>query len=197
MAENRVRALRKQQGLTLAQLAARMDPPADVAGLQKIETGKTRLSLPWIKRISAALGVEPAELIAGPPVPTASGLVPVLDRAIAAQWKEAGPMAGDQLAVIAPPRDAFAIRVEDSGMDRLLPCSGHLIIAPHERELLDGRYYLIVVEGADGLATIRRFRAGSPPVFEDIWQTGGSNQVPLGVEPLRVIGRIAALHGQL
>jgi transcriptional regulator with XRE-family HTH domain len=197
MAENRVRALRKQKGLTLAQLAARMEPPADVAGLQKIETGKTRLSLPWIKRISAALGIEPAELIAGEPVPIACGFVPVLDCATAAQWKEAGPMAGDQLPVVAPPRDAFAIRIDESGMDRLLPCSGHLIIAPHERELLDGRSYLIIVEGTDSLATIRRFRVGSPPVFEAIWPTGGNNQVPLGVEPLRVIGRIAALHAQL
>lgn len=197
MAENRVRALRKERGWTLAQLAARMDPPADVAGLQKIETGKTRLSLPWIRRISFALGVEPAELIAAKPAPVSCGLVPVLDCSTAAQWNEVGPMASDQLPVVAPPRDAFAIWVEEGTMNQLLTCSGHLIIAPHERELLDGSFYLIVIEGTAGLATIRRFRAGSPPVFETVCPASGLNQVALGVEPLRVIGRVVALNANL
>jgi transcriptional regulator with XRE-family HTH domain len=197
MAENRVRELRKARGLTLAQLAARMDPPADVAGLQKIETGKTRLSLPWITRISAALGVEPTELIAGNPSAISCSSIPVLDIATAGQWKDASPSATDQLPAIDPPRDAFAVRFEAGTLNGLLPVGGYLIVAPHERELLDEKVYLIVVEGAGGLATVRRFRSGSPPVFHDICGDGSTGQLPLGLEPFRVIGRVVALWADL
>lgn len=60
---NRIRDLRKAKGLTLADLAAACDPPTTAQTIGRLETGMRQLSLTWMNRIAAALGVEPASLM--------------------------------------------------------------------------------------------------------------------------------------
>ncbi len=60
---NRIRDLRKAKGLTLADLAAACDPPTTAQTIGRLETGMRSLSLTWMNRIAAALGVEPASLM--------------------------------------------------------------------------------------------------------------------------------------
>lgn len=60
---NRIRDIRKAKGLTLADLAAACDPPTTAQTIGRLETGMRQLSLGWINRIAAALGVEPANLM--------------------------------------------------------------------------------------------------------------------------------------
>ena len=62
---NRIRAIRKQKGLTLADVAARCEPPTTAQTIGRLETGMRNLSLVWMNRIAAALGVEPELLVRG------------------------------------------------------------------------------------------------------------------------------------
>jgi transcriptional regulator with XRE-family HTH domain len=70
---NRVREVRKAQGLTLAEVAARCDPPTTAVTIGRLETGMRNLTIAWVERLAAALGVEPAALI----VSDESQVVPV------------------------------------------------------------------------------------------------------------------------
>jgi len=60
---NRIRDIRKAKGLTLADLAKACDPPTTAQTIGRLETGMRSLSLSWMNRIAAALGVEPASLM--------------------------------------------------------------------------------------------------------------------------------------
>ena len=60
---NRIRDIRKQKGLTLAEVAAACDPPTTAQTIGRLETGMRNLSLVWMNRIAAALGVEPETLV--------------------------------------------------------------------------------------------------------------------------------------
>lgn len=60
---NRIRDIRVQQGLTLADVAARCEPPTTAQTIGRLETGMRNLSLAWMNRIAAALAVEPELLL--------------------------------------------------------------------------------------------------------------------------------------
>jgi len=60
---NRIRDIRKAKGLTLADLAEACSPPTTAQTIGRLETGMRQLSLTWMNRIAAALGVEPASLM--------------------------------------------------------------------------------------------------------------------------------------
>lgn len=60
---NRIRAIRKEQGMTLAGLAQACDPPTTAQTIGRLETGTRTLSVKWMERIGAALGVDPEALL--------------------------------------------------------------------------------------------------------------------------------------
>jgi transcriptional regulator with XRE-family HTH domain len=60
---NRIREIRRARGLTLAELAAACAPPTTAQTIGRLETGTRNLSLKWMDRIGAALGVDPEQLV--------------------------------------------------------------------------------------------------------------------------------------
>lgn len=60
---NRIRDIRKQKNLTLADVAARCTPPTTAQTIGRLETGMRNLSLTWMNRIAAALEVDPELLV--------------------------------------------------------------------------------------------------------------------------------------
>lgn len=60
---NRIRDIRRQKGLTLADVAARCTPATTAQTIGRLETGMRQLSLTWMNRIAAALQVEPELLL--------------------------------------------------------------------------------------------------------------------------------------
>ncbi|HUD30049.1 MAG TPA: helix-turn-helix transcriptional regulator [Novosphingobium sp.] len=60
---NRIRDIRLQKGWTLADVAAACDPPTTAQTIGRLETGMRNLSLIWMNKIAAALGVEPETLL--------------------------------------------------------------------------------------------------------------------------------------
>ncbi|BBC73667.1 transcriptional regulator [Altererythrobacter sp. B11] len=62
---NRIRDIRKQKGMTLAEVAAACEPPTTAQTIGRLETGMRNLSLVWMNRIASALGVDPELLVKG------------------------------------------------------------------------------------------------------------------------------------
>jgi len=60
---NRIRDIRRQKGLTLAELAEACSPPTTAQTIGRLETGMRNLSLKWMDRIAGALGVDPEMLV--------------------------------------------------------------------------------------------------------------------------------------
>jgi transcriptional regulator with XRE-family HTH domain len=60
---NRIRDIRRQKGLTLADVAVRCSPPTTAQTIGRLETGMRSLSLAWMNRIAGALEVDPQLLV--------------------------------------------------------------------------------------------------------------------------------------
>ena len=58
-----IREIRKAKRLTLQQVAERCDPPTTAQTIGRLETGTRTVSVDWLNRIAAALGVEAADLV--------------------------------------------------------------------------------------------------------------------------------------
>ena len=91
----RIRDVRKAKGLTLEQVGQRCDPPTTAQTIGRLETGTRTVSVGWLNRIAAALGVEAADLVRLP----AQEDVP-----IAATLDHEGAHAPRQEGVVVPPR---------------------------------------------------------------------------------------------
>jgi transcriptional regulator with XRE-family HTH domain len=62
----RIREVRKARGLTLHDVAVRCVPPTTAQTIGRLETGMRTVSVGWLNRIAAALGVPAAELVTLP-----------------------------------------------------------------------------------------------------------------------------------
>ena len=62
---NRIRTIRRQKGLTLADVAERCSPPTTAQTIGRLETGMRQLSLGWMNKIARALDVDPELLVKG------------------------------------------------------------------------------------------------------------------------------------
>ncbi len=62
---NRIRDIRREKGMTLADVAAACTPPTTAQTIGRLETGMRNLSLTWMERIAAALDVDAATLVRG------------------------------------------------------------------------------------------------------------------------------------
>ena len=60
---NRIGDIRKERGMTLADVAEACDPPTTAQTIGRLETGMRNLSLKWMERIGAAMQVEPEVLV--------------------------------------------------------------------------------------------------------------------------------------
>ena len=60
---SRIREVRKARGMSLQQVADRCRPPTTPQTVGRLETGVRTVSVQWLNRIAAALGVEAADLV--------------------------------------------------------------------------------------------------------------------------------------
>ncbi len=67
--QTRIRDVRKARGLTLADVAAACVPPTTPQTIGRLETGLRTVSIDWLERIAAAMGVPASTLVAMPDRP--------------------------------------------------------------------------------------------------------------------------------
>ncbi len=61
-----IREVRRAKGLTLEDVARCCDPPTTAQTIGRLETGTRTVSIGWLNRIAAALGVEASDLVTLP-----------------------------------------------------------------------------------------------------------------------------------
>lgn len=91
----RIREVRRARGMTLEDVAVRCKPPTTPQTVGRLETGTRTVSVGWLNRIAAALGVEAQDLVEGG------------DKAelkVAAVLGAGGAMAPRKTAIVVPPR---------------------------------------------------------------------------------------------
>ena len=64
-----IREVRRAKGMTLDDVARRCVPPTTAQTIGRLETGTRTVSVGWLNRIAAALGVEAADLVKLPEQP--------------------------------------------------------------------------------------------------------------------------------
>ncbi|NJC34071.1 transcriptional regulator with XRE-family HTH domain [Sphingomonas jejuensis] len=103
-----IREIRKARGLTLEQVAAACSPPTTAQTIGRLEMGTRTVSVGWLNRIAAALGVTAGDLVTlpeRPMVPVAARLGPDGARALTRTATAPLPV---------PPDGAVGIAVEAS-----------------------------------------------------------------------------------
>lgn len=90
-----IREIRRAKRLTLADVAARCRPVTTAQTIGRLETGTRTVSVAWLNRIAAALGVTAADLVKLPDR---------IDIPVAARLDAAGAHAPTQDANVAAPR---------------------------------------------------------------------------------------------
>lgn len=92
-----IREVRRAKGLTLEGVGRRCKPPTTAQTIGRLETGTRTVSVGWLNRIAAALGVEAADLVKLPDRP---------DLAVAALIGPDGAHAPRKEAVVHAPQAA-------------------------------------------------------------------------------------------
>jgi hypothetical protein len=92
-----IREVRRAKGLTLDDVARRCSPPTTAQTIGRLETGARTVSVGWLNRIAAALGVAAADLVKLPER---------VELAVAATLDASGAHAPKRPATIAPPTPA-------------------------------------------------------------------------------------------
>ena len=95
-----IREVRRAKGLTLEDVAKRCDPPTTPQTIGRLETGTRTVSVGWLNRIAAALGVDAADLVRLPERP---------EIAVAAVLDGGGAHAPRREAAVVPPRAEAAM----------------------------------------------------------------------------------------
>lgn len=101
-----IRQVRKAKGLTLADVAARCDPPTTAQTIGRLETGTRTVSVEWLNRIAMALGVSASDLVT---LPDQSNLP------VAARITADGARAPERELSLPPPQpepDDIAVQVQ-------------------------------------------------------------------------------------
>src|SRR5829696_1765850 len=93
----RIREVRRARGMTLDDVARACDPPTTPQTVGRLETGTRTVSVSWLNRIAAALGVEAQDLVHG-------GQTAELN--VAAILGPGGAIAPRKSAIVIPPRIA-------------------------------------------------------------------------------------------
>jgi transcriptional regulator with XRE-family HTH domain len=104
----RIREVRRARGMTLDDVAKACRPPTTAQTIGRLETGTRTVSVGWLNRIAAALGVAAQDLVE---------VAGVAELKVAAVLGPSGATAPRRAAIVVPPRvngDLIAVTVSGS-----------------------------------------------------------------------------------
>lgn len=189
--DNRVREVRKQQGLTMEDLAERvgkyLEKPVHFTTIAKIERSQRGLSGEMLRAIADSLGVPPDQLVDQAPQMIPVRMLPIVGRIAAGNWREA---IAEPLGYLPAPvggANAFALKPEGTSMNLVVGDNALIVVDPDELDLLEGKLYAVM--NGSGETTFKRYRS-APPRLEPVSSDPEHAVIPLGREPFTVIGRI-------
>lgn len=145
----------KERKVTQADMARLMELPSQSA-FSNIVKGKRRVTAQEAKVAYDFLGIKTEPTVR---------LVPIIGITAAGNWREAirMPLGNLPIPVTAASDDSFALELSGDSMDKIIEDGSHIVIDPRQKELRDGKCYLI--QNSDGEATVKAYRR-SPARFE-------------------------------
>lgn len=147
----------RERKVTQTDMAKVMRLPSQSA-FSNIMKGKRKVSAEEAKRAYDFLGIGGQASIQ---------IIPVIGITNAGNWREAIQMPLGSVPV--PPgkasEDAFALEINGDSMNLLIEDGGYAVIDPRQKELRDGKCYLI--QNTEGEATVKCYRR-SPARFEPV-----------------------------
>lgn len=186
----RIRARRKQLGLSMEQLAYMVN--VHFTTIAKWEKSQRAIPPEMLASIAVNLEVQPGDLVPGAPLHLPARMVPVLGKIAAGNWREAiesGSLHAPVGYIPAPygSSNSYALQPDGDSMDLVVPDGGIIVIDPQQIELRDGNIYAVMND--EGESTFKRFRA-DPPRLEPCSSNPNHQAIALGREPFRVLGRV-------
>jgi len=160
---------------------------ADLTTIQKLETGKRKLTEEWRDAIASALDVGPDDLmeVASKVVPVRR--VPHVGRIAGGNWREAVEDATELVMTSKGGPNTFALTVDGDSMDRVVASGTTIFIDPDDRELRDGKFYAFYRDGGD--TTFKKFRS-SPLRLEPCSSNSEHKTILVGEGGLITLGRV-------
>lgn len=169
----------KQQGVTQTTMARVMRLPGQSA-FSNIMKKKRRVTAEEAKRAYEFLGIA---------VNVGIQFVPIIGITSAGNWREAIQLPMGSLPI--PPGnasgDAFALEVSGDSMDKLIADGGYVVVDPTQKELHDGKCYLI--QNDEGEATVKRYRR-EPARFEPVSTNPEHREWLVSEQDFSVLGRV-------
>lgn len=185
---NRLKELRVARGLSQEQLAAMAGTTH--ATISRMESLIQRLSDRWLRKLSTILQATPGQIL-GVELKEPVTYAPVIDwgevTAVLAESPTQIAAAGRPLIATNYPRlTVCALRVERQDMNMIAPAGSHIIVDFADKELVDGKCYLLNV-GHDML--FRRYYA-SPEHYAAISTMHPPPPIVLPSPSLKIIARV-------
>jgi SOS-response transcriptional repressor LexA len=177
----RVRETIKERGTNQTDVAKAVGLTSQSA-LSDILRGTRHVKVEEARRIYSHL-----EMIPGDAEPIRN--VPIIGLSNAGAWREAigVPIGSMSIPYAIGGKDAFAIEVRGDSMNLLIEDGGYVLVDPGQRQLYDGKIYLI--ENAEFETTVKRYRS-NPARFCPMSTNEEHQEFELGEGHYRVIGRI-------
>jgi phage repressor protein C with HTH and peptisase S24 domain len=115
--------------------------------------------------------------------------VPIIGLSSAGAWREAVsvPIGTMSIPAAIGSKEAFAIEVKGDSMDLLIDDGGYVLVDPAQKQLYDGKVYLI--ENGEYETTVKRYRS-NPARFCPMSTNPDHKEFELGNGHYRVIGRV-------
>ena len=172
-------------------------------GIRDIFLEKTKsVGGPKLAALARHYGVSVDDIMAGTatteggdaPAPIPEGAIPVtaipvVGEIAAGNWREA--VQRSSMVIPAPlpsmPPQAFALEVSGDSMDLLVEDGAMIIVDPKDTTFFHKRYYAVLNE--EGETTFKQY-LGEPPRLVPCSSNPAHSEIPLGGQPVTVIGRI-------
>ena len=181
--QKNIKAFRLKQGLTQAELAAKLG--VDRSSVTQWETGVTTPRMKVITKLSTLFNTTPSVLISDSstltklPISGSTATLPLrtLGKVHAgvmdddAVCDDEGVQVPERVVLAYP--DAFLLRVEGNCMDRVIPEGSHVVVAPHK---VPTNGSIVVIRDDAYEAIMRRYYKGSsalmlsPDSYEEEYQ---------------------------
>ncbi len=188
--KNQLKKIRLSKKLSQEELGELVG--AEKSQISKLESGKTKLHSGWIEKLSIVLNVSPADILGED-----MDLSFLVYQAPLISFVQAGDFTGvfdpyekgDYAELVNTAHDkrtVIALKVSGDSMDRFAPDGATIIVDYADKELVDGRLYVIRLNG-DNETTFKKYRA-APPRLEP-YSTGEYETIfPKG--DMEVVGRV-------
>lgn len=196
MSEPRDRLIqaRKDAGYESPSEAARVNRELNVNTVISHENGNRQISRKAAEKYAKAYNVDPGWLLYGsqPEVERSNFDVPLLSMVSASNLRDQPTVgASDVIRHITvgelPKGDWVALQVDGDSMDRIAPNGSIILIDRSDDRLLDGKYYVFVLDG--GEATFKRYRR-NPQRLQPFSTNPDHMSIPADREDLYVFGRV-------